>query len=88
MENSILTVIVSSITGVITFFVGQTKAKKEIDNMALVNLEKSLDIYNRIIEGLKEEIIELNSKVKELEEKISNLIEENHSLKEMLKNKK
>jgi len=85
MDNTILALITSSITGVVTFFVGVAKTKKELEGMALNNVEKSLDIYSVIIEDLKGQIKELLVKVNELEEKVDSLTKENHELKEMLR---
>lgn len=84
----IVTVLISSVTGIITFFVGHRRARKEVESMALDNIGKSLDIYNKIIDSLKDEIMELTTKVKELEEKIDNLKTENESLRDMLKDRK
>ena len=83
-----LTVVTSTITGVITFLVGQRKARKEVESLGLENISKSLEIYNHIITGLKEEIMELSDKVKELEGKIDFLRTENESLREMLRKRK
>lgn len=90
--DTAFTVLISSITGLVTFFVGHRRAKKEVEGMALDNISKSLDIYNRIVENLKGEIEQLTNKVQELETKIDSLKEENSllkdQLKDMLKNKK
>lgn len=83
--DSGLTVLISSITGIVTFFVGHRKAKREVESMALDNISKSLDIYNRIVENLKGEIVQLTDKIKELEQKIDSLKEENEQLKDQLK---
>ena len=83
-----LTIVASTITGVITFLVGQRKARKEVESLGLENISKSLEIYNHIISGLKEEIMELSSKVKELEGKIDHLSTENESLRDMLRKRK
>ncbi len=84
----ILTIVASTITGVVTFLVGLRKARREVESLGLENISKSLEIYNHIISGLKEEIIELSGKVKELEDKIDFLSAENQSLKEMLRKRK
>jgi peptidoglycan hydrolase CwlO-like protein len=47
-------------------------------------MEKSIEIYNTIIEDLKGEIESLLKKVDELEKKIDNLKKENDELKDML----
>ena len=87
MEDKLITILISSITGVITFFVGQKRAKREIEGLALHNVEKSLTIYQTIIEDLKIQVEELLVKVGELETKVDELKTENHELKDMLRKK-
>lgn len=84
LDENIITVIVSSITGIVTYFIGNKKAKKELENQSLLNMEKSIEIYNTIIEDLKGQIKELLDKVDELEKKIDELKAENDELKNML----
>lgn len=52
--------------------------------MTLNNIEKSLGIYQRIINDLKDEVNTLLKKVDELEQKIDDLKEENCELKKMV----
>ena len=85
MDNNLLTFLVSTITGVVTFFIGQKRARKEIDTIALENIQNQITIYNRIIKDLSDQITTLLGKVEELEMKIDDLKKENHQLKEMLK---
>lgn len=87
MNDNIFTIVVSSITGIVTFFLGVSKQKREADSIGLNNVEKQLGIYTIIINDLKGQIEELLSKVDELENKVEELRQENHELKEMLKNK-
>lgn len=86
MENTITTIIVSTVTGVSTYLFGFRKAKKEVDNMALTNLEKSISIYQILINDMKSQITELLDKVNTLEGQIETLQEQNKSLREMLEN--
>jgi peptidoglycan hydrolase CwlO-like protein len=86
MEDNIITFFISSITGIFTYFMGHRKAKKEVENMALTNLEKSIEIYNVIISDLKQQITELLGKVNDLELKIDGLKNENAELKKMVEN--
>jgi len=88
MNTTIITILVSSITGIVTFFMGVQRTKKEVESMTLTNLEKSIDIYARVISDLKVEIEELKSEITELKAQVSNLSKENHELKQMLRNKK
>jgi len=86
MMETYITIIISSITGVITYFVGRKRKTKELDSLTLINIEKSLEIYNTIINDLKGQVEELLIKVNSLEDKINILTTENHELKEMLRN--
>lgn len=80
-------VIIPAITGFLTFLLGQQRGKKEVESITLNNLEKSVQIYQTIINDLKEEISKLNIKVDELQEKVDSMMEENLKLKKMLSKK-
>lgn len=84
MENSIIAIIASSITGISSFFIGRSRAKKELENMTLENMEKSISVYQLLINDLKSQIEDLLKKVDILELKIEDLGRENHELKRML----
>ena len=83
-----LNIVFTFITGVITYIVGHKRAKKEVENQALLNLEKSIDIYNVIIKDMRDQVETLLKKVNELEGKIDELMVENENLKMMLKQQK
>lgn len=85
MNDTIFTVVVSSITGLVTFFLGAAKQKRETEQIGLTNVEKSLEIYTTVIDNLKDQIEELLEKVDVLEAKVEELKDENHELKEMLR---
>ena len=80
-------VIIPAVTGFLTFLLGQQRGKKEVESITLNNLEKSVQIYQTIINDLKEEISKLNIKVDELQEKVDSMMEENLKLKKMLSKK-
>lgn len=84
MTETFITLLISSITGVITYFIGLRKAKKELESLALDNISKTLNIYQVIIKDLKGEVETLLIKVGELEEKIDELKSENEELKKMV----
>ena len=88
MSEGVITLLVSTVTGVLTFIVGQQRAKRESENVALKNVQSSIDIYKTIIDDLKGEISELLIKVDKLEKKVDDLMEENTKLKEILNKKK
>ncbi len=65
----------------ISYLTGKRQLNATTDNQVLQNLELSVNLYKKIIDDLKNEIHELNSKVQELEVKIDDLMEENHNLR-------
>lgn len=85
LTETTFTILVSSVTGVFTYLVGRNRKQKEVDSITLQNLEKSVDIYNRIIGDLSEQIVKLNAKINDLEEKVDNLLAENLELKKLMK---
>lgn len=85
MEQLGLTFVISSITGLITFFFGLKRGKREVEGIALQNIEKSLEIYQNIIDDLNVRVMALMEKVDHLETKIDELKKENSVLREMLK---
>lgn len=88
MELNLLTVIVSSITGFLTFLLGQQRGKKEVENLHLQNLEQSITIYKTIIDDLRKEITILNKKVGDLQDMVDDLMVENQKLQKMIKSEK
>jgi cell division protein FtsB len=65
--------IIPSITAAVSFFLGLKKGKAETESIVLQNLEKSINIYQILIQSLKEEIIELNAKVELLQQKLDEM---------------
>ena len=84
MEN-IISLLITTITGVITYFLGHNRAKKETESVILVNLEKSISIYQVIINDLKLQMVDMNKKINELETKVDELLVENNNLTNLLK---
>lgn len=84
-DFNILTLIMTSVTGFLTFLLGQQRGKKEIESITLKNLEDSIGIYKTIIDDLRLEISLLNDKVSSLQKKVDELMEENYKLQEMVK---
>jgi peptidoglycan hydrolase CwlO-like protein len=81
-------IVIPAVTGFLTFLLGQQRGKKEIESITLTNLEKSVQIYQVIISDLKEEIIALNEKIDVLQNKVDEMVKENHQLKMMMTKKK
>lgn len=81
MNDTILLFLSNALTAIASFFVGKRKSNAETDNLVLSNLEKSMSIYQDLIQNLKEEIHQLNTKITELEAKVDMLMKENRELK-------
>jgi hypothetical protein len=64
---------------------GHNRAKKETESVILVNLEKSISIYQVIINDLKLQMVDMNKKINELETKVDELLVENNNLTNLLK---
>jgi hypothetical protein len=77
IEQIILTVV----TTLIGYFVGYRKSKNEIEGGRLENLEKSIRIYQVVIDDLSKKVEELTGHIVRLEETIDNLRQENKKLK-------
>lgn len=88
MDTILTTFVISTITGIVTFFLGARKQKKETDAIELDNIKTSIGIYQTIISDLKEEIISMSKKIDKLESSVDELMKENTELKEMLQTKK
>ena len=84
MNETILLFLSNAITASAAWYVGKRKTNAETDNLILSNLEKSMSIYQDLIQNLKEEIHQLNNKIQDLESKVDMLMEENRQLKKKL----
>ena len=69
------------VTTLIGYFVGYRKSKNEIEGGRLENLEKSIRIYQVVIDDLSKKIEELTSHIVRLETTIDSLKQENTKLK-------
>ena len=83
MNETILLFLSNAVTGIAAWYVGKRKINAETDNLILLNLEKSMLIYQDLITNLKEEIQQLNNKIQDLESKVDTLMEENRRLKKL-----
>jgi len=77
IEQIILTVV----TTLIGYFVGYRKSKNEIEGGRLENLEKSIRIYQVVIDDLSKKVEELTAHIVRLELTIDSLKQENQKLK-------
>jgi peptidoglycan hydrolase CwlO-like protein len=69
------------VTGVIGYIVGYKKNQAEIEGSQLDNLEKSIHIYQVVIDDLSKKIEDLTLHVVRLEATIDSLKQENRRLK-------
>jgi peptidoglycan hydrolase CwlO-like protein len=77
IEQIILTVV----TTLIGYFVGYRKSQNEVEGGRLENLEKSIRIYQVVIDDLSKKIEELTAHIVRLEATIDSLKKENNKLK-------
>jgi peptidoglycan hydrolase CwlO-like protein len=82
--NTILTLISTATTGVITFFIGLRKGKTENEGLIISNLERSVSLYQTILDDMKEELTQLRMEVDKLEQKVQELLKENAELKKIM----
>lgn len=66
-------IILAIITGVISFLLGRKRGAADTESILLQNLESSINIYQILIQNLKEEITELTQKVNILQQKLDDM---------------
>jgi peptidoglycan hydrolase CwlO-like protein len=69
----------------VTYLMGKRKQEAETDSTTLSNLEKSLEIYQLMINDMSIKIDALTKKINELELTIDKLYQENKVLKQKVK---
>jgi len=79
--NMIEQIILTIVTTLIGYFVGYRKSKNEIEGGRLENLEKSIRIYQVVIDDLSKKVEELTAHIVRLELTIDSLKQENQKLK-------
>jgi len=77
IEQIILTIV----TTIIGYIVGYRKSKNEVEGGRLENLEKSIRIYQVVIDDLSKKVEELTGHIVRLEATIDSLKQENQKLK-------
>ena len=65
----------------VTYLMGKRKQEAETDSTTLDNLEKSLEIYQKMINDMSNKIDVLSAKINELEATVEKLYKENKQLK-------
>ncbi len=81
MLEKVLYIGTTLIVSVVTYLLGSRKRDVDIENTKLDNLEKSLKIYQTMINDMSTKIVELTDKIDLLEGHIEKLMEENKKLK-------
>lgn len=74
-------IVMTVVTTLIGYFVGYRKSKNEIEGGRLQNLEKSINIYQVVIDDLGKKVEELTVQISKLETIIDSLKKENRKLK-------
>jgi peptidoglycan hydrolase CwlO-like protein len=81
MNDYIYQIIGAIATTIIGYVAGFRKSKNEIEGGRLENMEKSLKVYQIIIDDLSKKVEELSSHIVRLESTIDSLKQENRQLK-------
>lgn len=81
MNDYIYQIIGTIITTTIGYIIGFRKSKNEIEGGRLENMEKSLKVYQIIIDDLSKKVEELTNHIVRLEQTIDSLKQENKKLK-------
>jgi FtsZ-binding cell division protein ZapB len=74
-------IIMTVVTTAIGYFVGYKKSQNEVEGGRLENLEKSIRIYQVVIDDLSKKVEELTAHIVRLETTIDGLKQENNKLK-------
>ena len=81
MNEYIYQIIGAVATTIIGYVAGFRKSKNEIEGGRLENMEKSLKVYQLIIDNLSKKVEELTGHIVRLEATIDSLKQENNKLK-------
>lgn len=83
--EKVLYVTSTVIVSFVTYLMGKKKQEVEIEGTTLENLEKSLLIYQNMIDDMGVKIDKMSNKIDELEKTIDSLYKENKQLKSKIK---
>lgn len=81
MKEVLLQIFLAAGTSIIGYVLGYRKSKNEIEGGRLENLEKSLSIYQTIIDNLTTKVEDLSVQIIKLEGMVDSLKKENRQLK-------
>lgn len=81
MKEILFIIIPTIVSAIIGYIVGLRKENVDLCGQRLDALEKSIGVYNTIIEDMSGKIESLTLEIKQLETKIKELVTENKKLK-------
>jgi len=81
MKELIYTVLTLFFSTLVGYIFGYKKNKASVESDRLDNLEKSIRVYNTIIEDMSKKIEELTKEIVKLEIRVDDLMRENKTLK-------
>lgn len=81
MKDVLLQILLAAGTGLVGFIFGWRKNNVDICGARLDELEKSIKVYNVIIDDMSKKIEELTAHINKLETRIKELMSENKTLK-------
>ena len=87
MKEILIYTVPSIISSFVGYIIGYRKNVVDLQSVRLDNLEKSIKVYNVIIDDMANKIEELTAEIHRLEERIEKLMEENKQLKKEAKSK-
>jgi len=81
MKELLFIIIPTIVSAIVGYFVWLRKENVDLCGERLDSLEKSIGVYNTIIEDMSQKIEGLTKEIKQLETKIKELVTENKHLK-------
>lgn len=82
MMDKILYIVSTAGVSFVTYMMGTRKRQLEYESVKLTNLEKSLNLYQAMINDMSLKIEQLTKKIDELESTVERLYKENKQLKQ------
>jgi predicted RNase H-like nuclease (RuvC/YqgF family) len=81
MKDVLLQIFLAAGTSIIGYILGYRKQNVDLQSSRLDSLEKSINVYNLIIDDMAKKIETLTTEVAGLERRIEELMDENKKLK-------
>jgi len=81
MKDVLLQIFLAAGTSIIGYILGYRKQNVDLQSSRLDSLEKSINVYNLIIDDMARKIETLTTEVTALERRIEELMQENKKLK-------